>query len=123
MSRQQSRTPKLGDTSLTSKGPETTVAKTNHDIRIVIAQLIGEALQFCGKLLSDPRPLRLRPTLLGIDLEHWITGECIRLRPKEMPKVIGGRVDVEDVGAVDFGVMGPDLNDAAIVVGAVVEGD
>jgi hypothetical protein len=56
-------------------------------------------------------------------LEGWVTGDGRRLGAEEIVEVVVGRVDVEDVGAVDFRVFGPELDEVAGVGGTVVEVD
>lgn len=123
MRRYKCRTPEFGDASRTTESPQSNITQTNNKIGIMFDKLIPKSVELRGELGADKVTGGSGAGFVEGKLKRWVAGESIRFGSEEMGEVVTGRVEVEDVGAMDFGVVGPDCDDVAIVVGAIVEVD
>ena len=59
-------------------------------------------------------------SLVMSDLKDWVAGESIGFCSEEVAEVVARGVDVEYIGAMDLGVVGPEVDDMGVVGGEVV---
>ena len=89
----------------------------------MIQQFIAEPFEFASKLRADEVTAGGELGFAFWQYEVGVAGDGLGLGAEEVPQVVPRRVDVEDVGAVDLGVVVPESHDVAIVGGRVVDGD
>jgi hypothetical protein len=97
MSTNTSGPTKFGDACTATKSPQSRIAQTNNEIRIMKQYLIAETVQFMLELLPD---------VFGFE-EGGEVLDALPFGATEMGKVILRRVLLEYVGAVDFRVKVP----------------
>ena len=110
MSASNGSTAEFCNAGTTSKSPKSSVAETNHEIRIEKQNFFTQSIQFILEFLS---------AVFGG--EEWaVAGDAFGLgSAKELQPVRGGML-LEDVASVEFGMIGPDLVDQPRVVFFVV---
>lgn len=110
MCRQNSSTPKLGDTSPASESPNRSVAQSDDKVWIMSQNLISETINFSGVVILYP----------SYRAEFWVAGDGGAAIAGEVFEAVPRRVEVEDVGAVELRVSGPDVLDELRVALGVV---
>src|SRR6202042_352594 len=97
MSRQASGTSKFTNPGPPTKSPQSSITETQDKIWIASKDLLGKAIQLWFELPSD---------VLGWE-EGRVAGDSIRLSSAEPFEAIRGRMDIEDIGPIDFWMKGP----------------